>query len=82
MGRVASAETQLRRMKRELQEAKVARHQMMGQRDAYRARATKAEQETAEWKNRFDALLLRAQFIAPPTINEQPNSPVERRDTT
>lgn len=27
--------------------------------DIYRARATKAEQEAAEWKRRFDALLAR-----------------------
>lgn len=29
------------------------------ERDGYRARATKAEQEVAEWKRRFDALLER-----------------------
>lgn len=30
---------------------------MRADRDAYRIRATKAEQEVAEWKRRFDALL-------------------------
>jgi hypothetical protein len=32
-------------------------HAVVRERDGYRIRATKAEQELADWKRRFDALL-------------------------
>jgi FtsZ-binding cell division protein ZapB len=63
--RVPSFETRfktLRRMNNELQRqlntARIAS-------EAYRARATKAEQECAEWRKRFDALLLRTPEAKP-----------------
>jgi FtsZ-binding cell division protein ZapB len=59
MSRAPSAETQLKNLRRlhnelqrELNTARIAA-------DAYRARATKAEQEAADWRKRFDALLAR-----------------------
>lgn len=59
MGRVPSTETQLRNLKRELSREIDRANGFARDRDAYRARATRAEQEVAEWKNRFDALLMR-----------------------
>jgi hypothetical protein len=57
MSRMPSAETQLRAERRE---NNALRSQLEAARidcTAYRTRATKAEQEVAEWKRRFDALL-------------------------
>lgn len=54
-----SLETELRNTKRMLREAVTTNVAIRQQRDEYRARATKAEQESAEWRKRFDALLYR-----------------------
>jgi FtsZ-binding cell division protein ZapB len=59
MGRVASDATLLRAARAELKRERSAYENIAAQRDAYRARATKAEQELAEWKARFDILLRR-----------------------
>jgi hypothetical protein len=52
--RLRATNRRVERMRREACEtlARVGR-----ERDDYRARATKAEREAAEWKRRFDALL-------------------------
>lgn len=52
-----SAETQLRRLKAECSRLAERLNDSQAARDAYRTRATKAEQDAAEWKARFDALL-------------------------
>lgn len=57
MSRAPSEATQLRNAKSALKETQTLLRQAEQQRDAYRARATKAEQELAEWKQRFDLLL-------------------------
>ena len=59
MGRIASDATMLRAAKAELVLVKKVSAETVTQRDAYRARATKAEQDVAEWKLRFDLLLRR-----------------------
>jgi len=59
MGRTVSDATALRKVKSELTQWIKDCGAMRVERDAFRARATKAEQETAEWKARFDILLRR-----------------------
>lgn len=59
MGRVASPETQLRAANKRIRELDKLLLDMRESRDQYRARSTRAEQETAEWKFRFDRLLER-----------------------
>lgn len=59
MSRAPSEATQLKTAKRELKETKEALGRMQEMANAYRARASKAEQEVAEWKARFDLLLKR-----------------------
>ena len=62
MSKAPSAETQLRSAKKELKRVVDERNAAIAQREVYRARATKAEQEVAEWKRRFDTLLAREQL--------------------
>lgn len=57
MSRKPSAETELRNVKRELKRAREACADMRAELDGFRARATRAEQEAAEWRRRFDLLL-------------------------
>lgn len=59
MGKAPSEATQLRTIKRELKAILDDREKLKMLSHQYRERATKAEQECAEWKARFDALLLR-----------------------
>lgn len=59
MGRQASDATLLRHAKREINELDSQRAYWRVLADQYRDRATKAEQEVAEWKERFDLLLRR-----------------------
>lgn len=59
MGRIASDATLLRAARADLAREKLACKDASAQRDAYRTRATKAEQEVTEWKTRFDILLRR-----------------------
>lgn len=58
--RAPSAETQLRRVRSDLRAAEKSARENMELAAQYRLRATKAEQELAEWKRRFDLLLARA----------------------
>lgn len=55
--RAPSEATQLRNARSELKTLQALLAQVTSERDAYRARATKAEQEAKEWKQRFDLLL-------------------------
>ncbi len=55
--RKPSAETELRTVRRELKLCKAERTKDVTLMQQYRARATKAEQELATWKQRFDRLL-------------------------
>jgi FtsZ-binding cell division protein ZapB len=57
--RKPSVETQLRGAKSQIAILQKEVRALTAQRDQYRVRATKAEQETAEWKARFDILLKR-----------------------
>lgn len=57
MARKPSAETELRTVKRLLAERTKELAFVTNNREHYRIRATKAEQEVAEWKRRFDELL-------------------------
>ncbi|MEJ8837620.1 hypothetical protein [Ramlibacter sp. AN1133] len=59
MPRVASVETQLKATRAELNRATRSLERVQKEADAYRARATSAEREAAEWKQRFDILLRR-----------------------
>ena len=66
MSRKPSAETQVVKLKRELRAANEDRKLLASALSAaqsltkdYRARSTKAEQECAEWRQRFDLLLKR-----------------------
>ena len=68
MSRMPSDATQLRNVRREVKALKAERAQLVGEREQYRARATKAELEAADWRRRFDMLLLRT----PPLAASQP----------
>jgi len=59
VSRPPSAETQLRTAKSELKEQRAALSAQAEATAIWRGRATKAEQEVAEWKARFDLLLKR-----------------------
>ncbi len=59
MSRLPSIETQLRTAKAELKEQRAALKTQAEAAAIWRGRATKAEQEVAEWKTRFDLLLKR-----------------------
>lgn len=61
MPREPSDATQIRNLKARCQVLESSFNSAIRQRDLYRMRATKAEQEVAEWKARFDALLHRDQ---------------------
>lgn len=58
MGKAPSIETQLRTAKSRIKELERSLSEAEKQRLAYRTRATQAEQESAQWKQRFDILLL------------------------
>lgn len=59
MPREQSDATKIRTLKAEVTRLDAMRNALTTQRDYFRARATKAEQEAAEWKTRFDILLRR-----------------------
>jgi hypothetical protein len=59
MSKPPSEKTQIATLKRMLREEQTALRRMQTERDAYRARATVAEQAVVEWKARFDKLLER-----------------------
>ena len=57
MSRLPSEKTQLASARREIRFLTQQRETVKAEREHYRVRATKAEQELAEWKARFDKLL-------------------------
>jgi hypothetical protein len=59
MSKPTSDATLLRAAKREIKELHLLLNAARRLRDEYRERASKAEQECAEWKARFDPLLKR-----------------------
>lgn len=59
MAKAQSEATQIRALKRELKNLQSTFTTVCILRDEYRARATKAEQEAAQWRERFDLLLRR-----------------------
>lgn len=61
MARKPSPETELRTLRSQLKHTKAAFEAVVRQRDEYRARATRSEQEAAQWRERFDLLLRREQ---------------------
>ena len=65
MSRPPSDATLLRAAKRDLNETRAYLRDARRQCEAYRIRATQAEQECAEWKARFDLLLQRTPEVKP-----------------
>jgi hypothetical protein len=65
VSRKPSPETECRYLRAELRRETNAHSTTKADRENYRIRATKAEQELAEWKRRFDALLLRTPEVKP-----------------
>ena len=57
--------TIIRNLKRENNGYRTANIKLVNERDWYRNRATKAEQEVKDWKARFDVLLRRDQSEPP-----------------
>ena len=57
MSKPPSVATQLRTLKERYKELQRVLSETERDRNAYRTRATQAEQSVAEWKQRFDALL-------------------------
>lgn len=64
MGRPASDKTLLASERRTNRRLMKDMHSVVRERDSYRIRATKAEQELAEWKKRFDLLLARTPQVS------------------
>ena len=58
MPRQPSTETQLRTAKADIRRLNIELQRAQQQVSAYRERATKAEQDAAQWKHRFDILLV------------------------
>ena len=65
MAKAPSLETQLRTARADLRRVTLERNDAVKQCSLYRARATKAEQEVSEWKQRFDVLLRRDERTTP-----------------
>lgn len=59
MAKSPSAETQLRTLRSELKRVREERDDARSSTIHYRQRAEKSEQESEEWKRRFDTLLNR-----------------------
>jgi len=59
-----SSETLLRSALRELKQMREAHGNVYRELQVYRGRCTKAEQEAAEWKARFDLLLSKCKLSA------------------
>lgn len=59
MSRAPSEATQIKNLRRDLNELRGELTRTQAAMSTYRTRATKAEQECAEWKERFDILLRR-----------------------
>ena len=75
MPREVKPETVIRNLKRELKDAyrwKDETHYARKERDDFRVRATRAEQEAKEWKRRFDVLLDKVRPLSLPEGEEEP----------
>ena len=57
MSRLPSDATMLRRVNRELRECRSQLAELIRDRDQYKWRCAKFENELSQWKSRFDALL-------------------------
>jgi hypothetical protein len=64
MARQPSVETQLRSARTDLRRLTLELAQANQRTEQWRGRATKAEQEAAEWKGRFDILLRNVEKVA------------------
>lgn len=62
--RKPSAETENRTLRSVVARSEAARMKLHTDYEAMRGRATRAEQEVAEWKRRFDALLARTPEVS------------------
>lgn len=71
MSKPPSPQTEIRTLKRELNYLRQDNQRLKADCIKFRERATKAEQEVAEWKQRFDALM-KLPFAAPDT-ERKPN---------
>lgn len=56
-GRQLKPETEVRSLRREVKELRLANLRMEKETDAYRTRAAVADASVSEWKERFDQLL-------------------------
>lgn len=65
MSKPPSVATQLRHATRDINSLRLSLSIQCSEVEKFRARATKAEQECAEWKRRFDLLLAREPLPAP-----------------
>jgi hypothetical protein len=65
MSRKPSDATVVRRLRADLNRAESDKNTLNANCLQWRARATKAEQEAAEWRKRFDALLERTPKLTP-----------------
>lgn len=65
-------ETEIRNLKRQLKDEVAVAWTMRQQVEHYRVRAMKAEQELAEWKERFD-VLLRAPYERERVYTDEPH---------
>lgn len=70
MSRAPSDATMLRSARKEIRDLERQIAGTIKDREAYRVRATKAEQECAEWKRRFDLLLARVPANEPVALPE------------
>lgn len=59
MSKPQSEATQIRRLKAECSRLSAAMIRVCAERDKFIVRAAKAEQESTEWRSRFDRLLAR-----------------------
>ena len=63
MSKAPSEATQLRNLRGDFKVVAAERLKAERERDIWRGRATKAEQEAQEWKARFDLLLSKAELV-------------------
>lgn len=72
MARLPSEKTQLANARRTIRELLQQRSDLELERNKYRIRATQAEQEAAEWKQRFDKLLERTPRVTADQTTGEP----------
>ena len=83
--RKPSAATELRRYKSMFSDAERKHANAMASLEQYRSRATRAEQEVAEWKRRFDDLLRLRHGVqtvgVPSALDERVRAMVKNKDS-